>query len=1157
MLNLRIAGLLTLFACILLFSCCGPNEPCSASNDCSDGKVCKQGTCAPCESDGDCLSGSSCQEGACQENKNCKDANCKSGQYCKDNQCTEGCSKEEHCKTDETCDTAQNKCVSKNTCQSKKDCKDGLACIEEKCKPCESNDDCGASSLCKEKSCIPGCEEDKDCASGQSCINNKCGCSSAKDCPSSNYCSPAGACESCPGDEGCAVNELCINNVCRASACRTNKDCSTSEQNVCDSNKNKCVGCLKRSDCTQGKVCKNQQCESCQSDADCGDKTQACSNGGCVGKTCGRNAKLNAQGECECLAGYVKEGDACEVQCRPDQIRDSQTRGCTCATGQEDFKNQCVAVCTSPQVRNTTSGQCQCPTGTEEWKSNSQLFCRPLCRKDQQRDAQGKCVCPQGKEEYRSLCVDVCQGGMQRNPNSGTCECPAGEEFVTSLQKCLPKCRTDQTRDAKGSCGCKPTEIECLSLCRAKCDSHLQRDANCTCSCPQGYKDTGSLCQKICRSDQVTDGSGGCVCKPGFTDNGTQCVAGSCTAAGCATDQDCDLSQKKPCLKRCVGSKVWLENKLTQSGSCVTSAAFCQGKAVPNGALVTPYLVVKSSKTTSPNNEQAVCVTNTGFFYKPASQEYGECDVDGDGWINILAYSTYTELKQGGSNTPQHHWDNYRCIVHIASKVSYVRDYGERSPQVVDLTTPKETFFLVETARNDGRPTSQDPIPSYPGATGTAQFNPASINSLTKVCLNSNMDLNDNGILDMQETVLSTPPSNKDRVLDPHTRWSYYMELSYGYFQPTGTVQADKVQVGTYHIVERPRSKATRHLLGLQCEEPKPGNNHWKECLLKDDQACSYAANGTTVQPETYSECRPKSIRYKHALPSLFRCIQFKSQAQTPKPGDPYSPTLSRQNTFRTTTKGISDTSNRNKDTYSRTACKLDASLTNMPIGKQKDVNFSCSLLSQAPADGDVGWVCQSYKSYAKPSDYKGGCVQECTETIYQNNPSYVYSKAEPLKNLTSCPGNQKLGDRLCQTLTDNFGKGSCDYFYHYARFTSVGCTYSSTQSNQTCAAVSTPTAQPMNLCSIGKACGTDKDCPTGLSCKANRCFWKTCKTNTDCSQDTRCICPKGLNCTQDSTLKQCASTCLFDGGFTVEHTQPTNPTTGYFLLGGITAEGQ
>jgi len=192
-----------------------------------------------------------------------------------------------------------------------------------------------AASACGGQKCDAalGCVEclvNGDCGAGKPiCVRGRCGeCQANVDCPATKP-----ACW--PADRECHV------------PCKTNDDCTSGGQGICDVGTGQCVGCRAAPDCSAAApICDaaSRRCVACAVNADCGAGKPFCAV---------------ARGRCvECLG--TNDCGAANPYCHPDELAcgqapctsDAQCGGATsrCDTA----KGSCVA-CVS-------AAHCQAPT---------------------------------------------------------------------------------------------------------------------------------------------------------------------------------------------------------------------------------------------------------------------------------------------------------------------------------------------------------------------------------------------------------------------------------------------------------------------------------------------------------------------------------------------------------------------------------------------------------------------------------------------------------------------------------------------------------------------------------------------------------------------------------------------------------------------------
>ena len=429
-------------------------------------------------------------------------------------------------------------------------------------------------------------------------------------------------------------------------------------------------------------------------------------------------------------------------------------------------------------------------------------------------------------------------------------------------------------------------------------------------------------------------------------------------------------------------------------GQCFTNANFCTSKTGnPNFPVFTvddqrgmrqPYVVMFDTSTQKP----LFCESREGYYYLQ-NVGYGICDNDGDGWINIFANqamtSTNTQIR-----------DNARCNLLKIDAIVYNQDgqkHLEEGKQTQFIELLKTPVSLVETDKNDGLGNiidmsvyTQDQQ-ALPTAAGNAcqqdsdclaqgevcykkncikgrRFQPSEVNTLTKACI-AGIDLNDNQLEDANERPNSKPiPSTE---FTPLVKLTYFIELHFGYYQAS-YVDTNGKRLRVWVINERKRTGTPANspiALALKCGEQADGfqPDYWRVCGLRDNQQCPDPNNPGKTKPGL-SQCWMPLV--KRATPSLFKCVVFDSNATPNTTAGYFTP----------------DSYGYNKN-YTRTTCKITGTWSNPDATSlyKSDVTFDCKAddgkMKPDPAKQTVGWACLSYKNYAKPSDYKGSCIDE------------------------------------------------------------------------------------------------------------------------------------------------------------------------------------
>ncbi len=455
-------------------------------------------------------------------------------------------------------------------------------------------------------------------------------------------------------------------------------------------------------------------------------------------------------------------------------------------------------------------------------------------------------------------------------------------------------------------------------------------------------------------------------------------------------------------------------------GRCVTAEKFCTTK-FSQAELVhmkKPYSVVFDKSGTP-----FFCETKDGSYYLPG-QGYRFCDRDGDGWLNIEAYRAITSAEKAIRI-------NARCKLRKIDAIVYHSDLPNAKPQIQFLLT---SVPLIETSRNDGAeklidlPVYSDgsaPLPKGQSSACQAdshcntssgelcyrgycvkgrRFKPSEINTFTKACI-KNIDLNHNLLDDPSETPKDSPQPPE---FAPLLKYSYFVELNYGYYEKSYNIGGKKIPV--YHIFERSRrAPPAKRGLALLCGEKataaKP--NYWRYCYLKDDQQCKTSSGSLK---KGLSPCWMENV--KHGTRSLFKCAVFDGQ----KDPDKYF--------FHPSNFGLDKK-------YTRTVCRLKGDIPGQTKDRD-DVEFECTLKNTPPnlSQKEVGWACINFFGhYSSPQEYLAGCIDECVES------KHLPGAAKPCGTNNSCSVEKDSYGRGRFTCTIPNSQGGCKENFNYCQW--------------------------------------------------------------------------------------------------------------------------
>ncbi|MCB9641747.1 MAG: hypothetical protein H6728_01595 [Myxococcales bacterium] len=247
--------------------------------------------------------------------------------------------------------------------------------------------------------------------------------------------------------------------------------------------------------------------------------------------------------------------------------------------------------------------------------------------------------------------------------------------------------------------------------------------------------------------------------------------------------------------------------------------------------------------------------------------------------------------------------------------------------------------------------------------------------------------------------------TNPTTEFKPLLNAGYFIELHYGNYQEDYDNGGTKI--AAYHVYERSRGKTPAlQGLALNCQENKDAfqPDYWKTCTLKDNQKCQ-DPNDPTKLKAGLTHCWLKDTQ--RLIPSLFKCAVFDTNTNKDIPEGYFNP----------------DNYGFSKK-YNRSVCNIKAKINeNDPT--QRDFEFECSVddgtHAPDPTKQEVGWACVGFQTYAAPTDYLGGCIDEKAEQVCgttKDNETVTYIKHE-----TDSYG---LVRAYAPCGTSN-GKGECD----------------------------------------------------------------------------------------------------------------------------------
>lgn len=589
-------------------------------------------------------------------------------------------------------------------------------------------------------------------------------------------------------------------------------------------------------------------------------------------------------------------------------------------------------------------------------------------------------------------------------------------------------------------------------------DVHRECAGGATCGgCLVGYEEVGGeciatsceTCDAEYRKCDATSGTPTCTeCLAGYGEN----AAGSCVQASTCADLDCAAAMRTcsevplGCDDACVEGYVWEESTRTCKVPLTCAELVCGAAEVcfQDGAESDAYCATgcPDGKGEFPNGDGTYrCVTCTGLIVSQATcSRTGEtgalvseggtegnncfcktepgylpdldnraiaCDEDGDGWVIDFAW-----VRK--ENAPsQSYAENTRCSVRQVEAFRLVPDAASGA----DLVATEESTLsaygaplpLYESQAND-KPL-RDARPLYATNAVTDQTLPGiAVNSLTKACIGTqtvnnsgsvvDVDINTNGIQDVleaQDTSAAKTFNLPQAMVDYYGRYSYFIELHHGYFEPS----APGSNVGTYVIEERPRALEALGGVSIAYEDPANTSTYWRECERQDDALSCDTTIGADFSCATKhgSSCTDDCGRsmFHH---SQFRCVlgttSYVGNAET-------NPTIVEQLGI-----GQEGFAKWNADGLTHrlgpaSVCELTGATTSVGgtgIANPKSLEFNCQRTDIVVNGVKAQWSVADYiNASTDPSTppslgYRRGCINECDERGVEACPTYVEGRA-------------------------------------------------------------------------------------------------------------------------------------------------------------------
>ncbi len=766
--------------------------PCNTSADCdrveeTEGHLCVEGVCVACLSDPACSEDSYYEQGAVCMSNQCRpcvagtvDCPCDDGDTCADGVCrddvcvlcpeaSEGCA----CGDSDACNAGlrceNERCVSCPeasegcVCLDNGACNRGLRCEEEVCVECPvGSEDCPCvndsicngdlvcqGGICAESSCVPGTEE--------------CPCEEGDTCEDDLVCGDDGMCRECiAGMEGCPCEE---DDVCDGDL-------------VCDAQDEVCRDALA---CDDVDCVENQLCEEGEDDEDAL----------CL-ESCVAGFVWNAQAQaCEPMeAANCQEGDPQSLL----EICQAQMRAC---------------------VEEGSSARCgDCFEGTTD-EEGALDTCRAFLGCDVLDCAAQNRNCDMGEDDEDARC-DACLIGFAEE--NGTCEpvvsnCTPGDPD-SIFEDCESQNRTCEAAAESAMCG------GCLDGYSEDPESGL---------CAMCDEDACGLLNRSC-SGSVGGACGDCL-------PGTSSETPNDPASVCAEDRlTCEDFQTR-CEEMGLEEFCCANRGLFCQEGEGGEGASCETRPCPEGEAFdsisgTCLLCTRSCDQEGLTGELwpissalgCVCETEPGFYY-----EIGEatgarpCDRDGDGWLRSSVRSALSgddEALLSNARCDLRGIDRFVLRNEVGQELELLSCEGDNPIVPASEGCPEgvRPIYLYESDRNDDVELLElrgVDVPAYVadnnGSPQGRRFRPEELNPLTRACVTTGADYNDNGRSDAHEHhAIGTELSGEFAAFAPFAAFGYFMELHRGWYE-TG-VEANScgngIACGRYVIAERSRCDA-------------------------------------------------------------------------------------------------------------------------------------------------------------------------------------------------------------------------------------------------------------------------------------------------------------------------------------------------------------
>ncbi|MEL6178911.1 MAG: hypothetical protein AAFS10_08150, partial [Myxococcota bacterium] len=672
-------------------------------------------------------------------------------------------------------------------CLANGGCGEGLRCEDEQCAPCPSGEllcpcasDEEATSQCQQElTCQHGLCAPEPCPEG----TERCPCDAMQRCEEGLLCSEDGVCRLCSPDiEGCPCDETGVCDVgltCQAGVCRSGLRCADlpcEMHQLCEER-----GSRYTATCLPG----------CMPGWHWDSETARCTPQ--RETNCDPNSPNNVLNACRRLERVCEEHGA-GAQCGgcergffelPGQAACMPQGGCA-SLGCFEAHRVCEPDRCGPCLSGFTEVEGQCIPAAE-------LHCNPS-----------------GPTSLVNYCASLGRR-CQRVEGGAACGiCLPGHEVDPETEACVPSLDCD--------------EAYCDALNRTCIDT---RSDICG-QCKGGYL-------------PINPGDDNGRCRLPLTCNDVRCGFGTfCLEGEQGQDATC---APRPCPEG------WSLREDT--GECVLCGILC-GERGETGELW---------PSTLSNDSQCLCQTEPGYYFDLSGNLASRpCDEDGDGWLRVSALGAMDSEDPGLRA-------NARCSPHVIDRFLLRNEWGEEMELLTceeglvrrracssDLDCDADGGFcdfndeggrcgctralkpmrLVESVRNDDQieleQDNPEDIPPWvaPDSGQGRGLLAVELNALTRACVTTGGDFNDNGVADVSEHQNSAVDPNVHPELRMFTRMSYFMELHIGSYVPAHMGE----RYGRYVIAERSR-----------CDEDFPlgytgqDRPYWRDCTRSRDAA--------------------------------------------------------------------------------------------------------------------------------------------------------------------------------------------------------------------------------------------------------------------------------------------------------------------------------